>query len=1012
MNKLSFLVITTLIACIAGCGDDPRLAEYGEEISKLKGQNDQAKSALTKIQEENLQAKTQQEKLQKENEQAQQTQAKLQKDLDVLAKSSRLIRQPIQEKSFDDFLNSSTATAKNQPKNVIFFFIDSLRNDYVNMTTAPTMKKFIDNNWNFEHPYSSSTITHKSTFSMFYSQPAFLRQPFIALDWKKGSPFLRSMKKLGYNIKLYGSPWQYCRDNVAQKENSASRTSGVSNLRLLYGEKPRDLLSQCYKFYDFDDTQYKQYGRRDPEGFTQDFPYIGPKAKSWKKYQGDLNLNETSGTPYEYYHQGYLDYKIVSDTIDEIQNDNLPGNSSKNFYFVYLFGVHSAQAWPDKGIPDSIVAPTSWSITPDFAPFHARLKPIPNIADGNPGATIPSLHTPVYWELGDLVKKALTPSGGVSDPKYVNLRSELKDLYHNSVVGADYEFYRLLNSLTPEQYNNSLIVLVSDHGFLMFEKDHPIGGDLSEKFMHFGPPVKENTQVPIAIKFPQSTDPKIALSKKKHIGSHVDIFPTVVDYVSSDFYSELKDKKLVAGSSILSHDRSCAVTVLPTNTFVDTTVVFNNGRFKAWVDFDKRFAGIGLGTTGYLVRMFLDLNDQETTYPTVGGNKASENGVFINLAILTQEFGECLDEIFPRTDIATALSSDKQQLNFDIEKSTEQFNKIISHLDTNTYAGKLDFLKIFRGEQVRDLIFARYYTLSPAEQTTMLDYVNTLVDTLGTPANPNNDPLLDFEPVPPLDMPNLATCGVIEAGGAGSDNDMLRQRKAIESIHKNILIKPGEQHFYYNDHYFENHNYNNLPKVYLDQLKNTPRFHGFAFVGNAGGKSDAEAQAGHLRILENGLGAGVSQASGSANNIDLYRYFKGFETGTLGGFRSFSRSTLVAKHFAAQYNKSAPKNHTHAGYVYATYIEGGFNILGVDNWSVWPSNNPTQPIKSYAYEQEVAVRGYTPARNIVAFRKVHMGSNKFDNTTQVFVRKGFKTMDPAAYQKVVKALAGCSNYSN
>jgi hypothetical protein len=1022
MNKITFILSAILVALIFACGGqppDPRLTTHEEEIAKLRELNDRAKEEQKKLQEANDQTKEEQKKLQEANDQTKEEQKKLQeandqtkeeltklqkenKQLNTLAKSNPLIRQPVEEKDFDALLTQSTASVKNQPKNIIFVFIDSLRNDLVNAATAPNMKKFIDDNWGFEHPYSSSSITHKSTFSMFYSQPALLRQPFIGMDWKKGSPFLRSMQKFGYNIKLYGSPWQYCRDNVAQKENSTSRTSGVSNLRLLYGEKPKNLLSQCYKFHDFDDTQYIVNNRRNPEDYPQEFPHIGILADSWEKYVGDFVANKNFGQKYKYQHQGYLDYKIVSDAMNEIQNDNLPGNTSKNFYFVYLFGVHSSQAWPDRGIPDNILAPTSFSITPEFAPFQARLRHVPTIANGDFGATLPSLHTPLYWEIGSLLNDALRPNWAVSDAKYSNLRKELIDIYHNSVVGADYEFYRLMNSLTPQQQDESLIVLVSDHGYILFDKGpHPITGeDLSTRYNHFAPLVKENTQVPIAIKFPKSTDPKLAAPNKKNIGSHVDIFPTVVDYISPDFYSELKDKNLVVGSSILSHDRTCATTVYPTGTFVDTSMIFNNGSFKAWIDLDATYQGAPAGfldTKNYVVRAFLDMEDNIITYPAAGGFYANSNSAATNASIIAREFSECLEEVFPKTDLVAA---GKEQAKYDVRL---RLNDVIKELQSKSFAQKMDFLQIFKGEDVNYYIYSYYATLSPTERATMLGYVGSLQFTLGNPAlNPTNDPIADFALVPPTDIPNLASCVSAELPGKSSDPDQNGDRPGIFSANKNILIKPDEQNFYYNDYYFENHNYTNLPRLYFDKLKKTERFHGFAFVGNRGGKTPQEAQDAHIRTLKTGLYAG------QGNNIDVFRYFQGAEGGTLGGFRSFSRSTLIAKNFAGKYQKGNDPTVTEGGYVYAVYIEGGLNILGVDN--PWPSNDPNKPINSYAHEQEVVVRGNTPPKNIVAFRKMHMGSNKFDNTQQLYVRNGFKTMDPAAYQRVVNALSGCSRY--
>lgn len=914
--------------------------------------------------------------------------------------TGRLIRQPVEEKAFSQLLGEAPRTLKNQPKNIILFFVDTLRDDYVNQKVAPNMREFIDQNWHFTNPYSSSTITLKSSFSLFYSQPAHLRETYVKRDWKNGSPFLQSMKALGYNIKLFGSPWQYCLNTPPLHENYSSLTSALSNIRLLYGAKPNSLLSSCYDYFDYDPKNLLR--RRNPETYPQAFPNIGIKAESWKTYRGDLNEHDgKDAKKWKYSHQGYLDYKIVEDALSEIGVDNIPGNQEKNLYFIYLFGVHEAAGWPDRGIPKDVMNPsTTFDAGGEFAPFAARIKDI--LSWGGP---LPSLHTPLYWEVGGLLRETKT-KGNIADLNL--LKIQLEGLYHNGVVGADYEFSRLVEMLKANNlYDDALIILVSDHGKLIFEPNlHTFISDDREKYDHCCTPYKQNSNVPLAIKFPQSQDERIKdkSKNKMKLGSHLDIFPSVVDYIAPNYYQALKKNNMVAGHSLLERERSCSVTVMPGGGR-DSQFVFNNGNFKAWIRADLDPKVPELQVQKYWIHAFLTMDDKLATY----GNRQPQNmSMQEQQKILDENFRQCLDEMFPYQDLTWAYN---QNLKYNLWNNLNNINML------GAFRYKTQALADFTGEQVKQA-FDSYQFLDSQAYQKVAEYFKPLS------YNPK-DPLSDFKEVDVKQ--DLSSCGA-EPAYKISDSE---ERPPIYSEMHEILEKgEDEQHYYYNNAYFEANNYNNLPPTYFSKLKLNERMVGFGFVGNRGGATKDEADRRHMSVLYYGL------PSGGGNNIDIFSYFGGHEKGTLNGFRSFSRSPIVAKHFASVYGEQSFKDKV-PGYVYVAYLEGGIlDISEKAKMSAWSktgkktvaeanvitSNDPNLPIFSLFSEQEIVLKSSTPPHFIMAFRamspervrkgagKGDMVNGKFDAKAPIYVRKGLEQADPKAYERIIKALAGCKTF--
>jgi len=948
---------------------------------------------------------------------------KLKKKIEDLNKSERLLRQPIKEEDFKQTLKDNPKNLKNKPKNVIMVFIDTLRKDHVNNNSAPEMKSFMDQSWSFNHSYSSSVATLPSSFAMFYSQNIHLRSPYLDRFWQGGSPFLQSLKALGYKINIWGSPWQYCIDGSHPDINNSSdtRNGAVSNLYLLYGKTPLDLIGRpgdpmeghCYRFFDYDKNN--PLVRRDPYAWSQFFPQIPYIASSWDGYNGEFYLKP--GAPKkEYYHQAYLDHKIVSDAINKLQKSAAHGAPPElNFHFVYLFSVHDPFAWLDQGYPDKIGPgspnvilgqPTFVNSGPeyiDYLPWKNKIEVHPDDI-GTENGQLPSYHTPWYTEYATRIDGP--KDNPATEQQKDKTKALLKRMYKNAVVGADYQFHRLIQALKENNlYDDALIILVADHGKYLFEINlQNLGGAISPpngKLAHFGPPLKQNTEVPIAFKFPKNMDPRIDTpTKVKNIGSHLDIFPTVIDFLAPDLYEDLKSQHLVAGKSVINHDRSCLVTEQPLYDEVNDFVM-NNGQEKLYARFSDLHKAT-LEREQFWALGFLNQNDETIK---IDGNLSTDLTLMQHMVIAREKFGECMEELFPHYGSKKLTGLGEESKNLNIYKNIDR----ISNLPT--LAEKMKELSMFPAELVREVwtgnsmingpAYANYHFLPASDREEIKKYFQKFTYTYD-PTNPSlYNPINDFDM---LDENSLAylNCPLNqEEEGANPD---LKERSYIKSLIEKNMIKGNEYNVFANNIFFRTFNFQNLVPLYFDKLEKNKRVVAYGFTGSA-------------QLPQNMLATGLSRyggaVTGKTTNIDLLEYFGGEQSGTLAGFFSATRSVRVAKHFA-QMNIKEPLK---AGYVYVSLLEGAIvdpeNKGNSFNYIAY-NKDPNTPLASQYNEQELTSADDVARWKIVAYRQLNAKDSpegkKFDRTQPIYVRKGLKDADPEAYDRIIRALAGCKDY--
>lgn len=408
-------------------------------------------------------------------------------------------------KRYEEFINFSKALKENAPKDIVFIFVDTLRSDYSTKEIAQNITSLKEESLSFEKTISSSTITHNSTYSIFYSEPALYRDYNLQKKWKLGSPFLRRLKKLGYKIKVYGSPWQGCFEtNRFYNSEEELQNYAASNLQTLYGLNPSAFIDYCYK------------------GGGDNKPQIKPY----------INETRVDDSGIQWSHQAYLDHAVTNDIIDEIKRNS--DKQRRNFYFYYLSSVHDPYAWMENGLPDG--NPTPYEID------------------------TPNLPWTVDWK----AYRKKNPDD--------NFIKSIHNSYKNAVRGADYQIGRLLKTLKQEEkYSDSVIVLVSDHGEFLYEKELE---PFTSRIGHCCEPYTMNTHVVQMIKFPGDNTPENKIRRK--LGTHLDLWPTLFSIL------EENNKTPGVGKSATNSYRKCFHSFNPAGKVMPSDFYITNGDYYAY----------------------------------------------------------------------------------------------------------------------------------------------------------------------------------------------------------------------------------------------------------------------------------------------------------------------------------------------------------------------------------------------------------------------------------------------
>lgn len=120
--------------------------------------------------------------------------------------------------------DSSLFSLERKP-DIFLFVVESLREDFLNEQTMPTLDAFRKQTVQFSKTLAPSNATHTSWFSIFYSAYPFHWPRYYNKQWGLGSPALALFKKMGYQIHIY----------------TASGMNFYSMKRVLFGDKGQNI---------------------------------------------------------------------------------------------------------------------------------------------------------------------------------------------------------------------------------------------------------------------------------------------------------------------------------------------------------------------------------------------------------------------------------------------------------------------------------------------------------------------------------------------------------------------------------------------------------------------------------------------------------------------------------------------------------------------------------------------------------------------------------------------------
>lgn len=450
---------------------------------------------------------------------------------------------------------SKYISAKNKFKvkkkfNIYFFFVDTLREDFITSELTPNIVQFRKDGISFKQGIAASSVTHLSSYSIFYSRHAYERNIMLAQTddlWTKGSPYLNMLKNSGYKLHLFGTNWQYgININTKERflEKNVLNNYVEPNLFLLYGRKTSSLFSTYYQqgFLKGGDPAIvlglPSIVPKVPSAFEKPSPWLTPETplreiqnrllsfdSSWieriEQYKGAEKDVVTDSSLYLERNSAKLDDSIVSDGMEHItEKVNDTKNKWGNFYLFYLFSVHDKYAWLDSTLLSKPFEPNF-----EWDPFLSK-----------------------------------RPPKDASEEEKTTWKKKMLNSYKNAVKGIDYQFGRFIKKLKElGEYENSIIVFFSDHGEFLFDKNLKD----RDRVGHCCDIYKANTHVPIYFKFPPSEKVE-RIKKRDSLGlvSHLDIFPSVIDFLEMENYSFYKEN-YAQGKSIFKNERKCSISWNP-----------------------------------------------------------------------------------------------------------------------------------------------------------------------------------------------------------------------------------------------------------------------------------------------------------------------------------------------------------------------------------------------------------------------------------------------------------------
>ena len=428
-------------------------------------------------------------------------------------------------------LTTSCKKNVNQNPNVLLIMVDDL-NDYTEIfkghpqIKTPNIKKLAQSGTSFLKAYTNDPMCGPSRASMISGVYPHNSSNFWQESWQKNivltntKNIMEKFRENGYNVIGSGKILHHHKselwDEFGHKADYGPVAFSGKRFRGKKGIAHHDVPKPFSEIGQIDGSfgPLKNVKNLKFEGEELSWAYGG--SRSYKEFKYN-NENDRDLTPDE------INAKWAENKINQLSKSD---NDSPFFLAVGFVRPHTP-----------LIAPKKY-----FDMYPLQDVQLANILENDKDDTFRNYNTDNEKTFSDIDNKTLSHrqlrkrwiemyyklTESYDDPKE-GLR-RFTQAYLACVSAVDDNIGQVVNAIDNSKFkDNTIIVLVSDHGWTMGEKDHVYKNSLWE----------ESTRIPMTIRVPGMTKPK---SKVDHPVSLIDIYPTLLDLAGLDSET-MKNKK-------------------------------------------------------------------------------------------------------------------------------------------------------------------------------------------------------------------------------------------------------------------------------------------------------------------------------------------------------------------------------------------------------------------------------------------------------------------------------------
>jgi len=428
-------------------------------------------------------------------------------------------------------LTTSCKKNVNQNPNVLLIMVDDL-NDYTEIfkghpqIKTPNIKKLAQSGTSFLKAYTNDPMCGPSRASMISGVYPHNSSNFWQESWQKNivltntKNIMEKFRENGYNVIGSGKILHHHKselwDEFGHKADYGPVAFSGKRFRGKKGIAHHDVPKPFSEIGQIDGSfgPLKNVKNLKFEGEELSWAYGG--SRSYKEFKYN-NENDRDLTPDE------INAKWAENKINQLSKSD---NDSPFFLAVGFVRPHTP-----------LIAPKKY-----FDMYPLQDVQLANILENDKDDTFRNYNTDNEKTFSDIDNKTLSHrqlrkrwiemyyklTESYDDPKE-GLR-RFTQAYLACVSAVDDNIGQVVNAIDNSKFkDNTIIVLVSDHGWTMGEKNHVYKNSLWE----------ESTRIPMTIRVPGMTKPK---SKVDHPVSLIDIYPTLLDLAGLDSET-VKNKK-------------------------------------------------------------------------------------------------------------------------------------------------------------------------------------------------------------------------------------------------------------------------------------------------------------------------------------------------------------------------------------------------------------------------------------------------------------------------------------